>query len=137
MLILHKDSLQEIYAHCDGAYPNEACGILAGRDGRVETVYPMTNAEPSPSFYLIDAQEQFRVMKQMRQAGEDLVGIYHSHTGSPAYPSATDVSLAYYPEAHYLIVTLMDRAHPAARAYSIVDGAIAEVEVRIHSEEYR
>jgi proteasome lid subunit RPN8/RPN11 len=94
----------------------------------------MTNAEPSPSFYLMDPQEQFRVMKEIRQEGMELVGIYHSHTESRAYPSGTDVGLAYYPEAVYLIVTLMDRKKPAARAFTIVDGTIAEVELNVTPE---
>jgi proteasome lid subunit RPN8/RPN11 len=134
MLIIKKTDLQKIFDHCDREYPSEACGILAGRNGRVEKVYTMTNAEPSPSFYLMDPQEQFQVMKEIRQEGVDLVGIYHSHTGSPAYPSGTDVGLAYYPEAVYLIVTLLDRKKPTARAFTIVDGIIAEVELIVKPE---
>lgn len=134
MLTIKKTDLQKIFDHCDREYPSEACGILAGRSGRVEKVYTMTNAEPSPSFYLMDPQEQFRVMKEIRQEGMELAGIYHSHTGSPAYPSGTDVGLAYYPEAVYLIVTLMDRKKPAARAFTIVDGIIAEVELIVKRE---
>ena len=67
MLIIKKADLQKIFDHCDREYPSEACGILSGRSGRVEKVYTMTNAEPSPSFYLMDPQEQFRVMKEIRQ----------------------------------------------------------------------
>ncbi len=136
MLTIKKTDLQKIFDHCDREYPSEACGILAGRGGRVEKVYTMTNAEPSPSFYLMDPQEQFRVMKEIRQEGMELVGIYHSHTESQAYPSGTDVGLAYYPEAVYLIVTLMDRKKPAARVFTIVDGTIAEVELIVKPEEY-
>ena len=134
MLILKQSELRAIFGHCQQEYPNEACGVLAGRDGRVEKVYPMTNAEQSPSFYMIDPQEQFRVMKEMREKGLELVSIYHSHTGSQAYPSATDVSLAYYPEAVYLIVTLLDRKSPKAKAYTIVEGEIAEVALSMDPE---
>ncbi len=123
-----------IYKHCDREYPNEACGILAGHNGAVEKIYSMKNAEASPSFYVMEPQEQFRVMKEMRQAGLDLIGIYHSHTGSQAYPSSTDVSLAYYPEAVYLIVTLLDRQKPASRGFSIIENRITEVPVRIVPE---
>ena len=122
-----------IYENCDREYPNEACGILAGHNGTVEKIYSMKNAEPSPSFYVMEPQEQFRVMKEMRQAGLDLVGIYHSHTGSQAYPSATDVSLAYYPEAVYLIVTLLDRMRPASRGFTIIENKITEVPVDVVS----
>ena len=116
-------------------YPNEACGILAGRDSMVEKVYPMTNAEPSPSFYVMESREQFRVMKEMRQEGLDLVGIYHSHTGSRAYPSSTDVSLAYYPDAAYLIVSLLDQEHPETRAFAIRESVVAEVPLSVQAEE--
>ncbi len=93
----------------------------------------MTNAERSPSFYVMDPQEQFRVMKEMREAGQELVGIYHSHTGSRAYPSATDVDLAYYPEAVYLIVSLLDRKNPAARGFRIREQKISEIAVNVYS----
>jgi proteasome lid subunit RPN8/RPN11 len=131
MLVLKNADLLKIYEHCEREYPNEACGILAGHSGTVKKIYSMTNAEPSPAFYVMEPQEQFRVMKEMRQAGLELVGIYHSHTGSRAYPSATDVSLAYYPEAVYLIVTLLDRKLPASRGFSIVEGKINEVRVEV------
>jgi proteasome lid subunit RPN8/RPN11 len=132
-LILKKSDLQAVFEHCDREYPNEACGILSGKEGRVEKIYRMTNAERSPSFYVMDPQEQFRVMKEMRQAGQELVGIYHSHTGSRAYPSATDVDLAYYPEAVYLIVSLLDKKNPTARGFRIREQKISEIEVNIYS----
>jgi len=135
MLVLKNTDLQKIYEHCEREYPNEACGILAGHKGTVKKIYSMSNAEPSPAFYVMEPQAQFRVMKEMRQAGLELVGIYHSHTGSRAYPSATDVSLAYYPEAVYLIVTLLDRKHPASRGFSIIEGKITEVRIEVISGE--
>jgi len=135
MLTIQRNDLQLIYAHCEREYPNEACGILAGRDSRVEKVYALTSERPSPVFYRIDAAEHFRVIREMRTAGTDLVGIYHSHTSSPAFPSATDVELAFYPEAVYVIVSLMDRSRPAAKGYAIVDGNITEVPLHIVPEE--
>ncbi len=134
MLTITRADYDRVLKHCQDEYPNEACGILAGHSGIVEKVFPMANAEPSPSFYVMDPQEQFRVMKEMRRAGMALVSIYHSHTGSQAYPSATDVSLAFYPEAVYLIITLMDRKNPASRAFTIVEGTITEVPVNTMSE---
>jgi proteasome lid subunit RPN8/RPN11 len=127
MLILGSADRAKIVDHCIAVLPNEACGILAGRGGAVLRVIAMTNAEPSPAFYVMDPGEQFKVMKELRQAGLDLVGIYHSHTGSRAYPSATDVQLASYPEAVYVIVSLMDRENPEVRGFSLRDGVIDEV----------
>lgn len=134
MLTITRTDYDQIVQHCQDEYPNEACGILAGHDGAVEKIYAMANAEPSPSFYIMDPQEQFRVLKEMRQTGRELVAIYHSHTGSQAYPSATDVRLAYYPEAVYLIVTLLDRNNPAARGFTIIDGEITETTISVISE---
>lgn len=135
MLTITRADYERILKHCQDEYPNEACGILAGHNGTVKKIYSMANAEPSPAFYVMEPQEQFRVMKEMRQTGLELVGIYHSHTGSQAYPSATDVDLAYYPEAVYLIVTLLDRKLPVSRGFSIIKGKITEVRVAIISGE--
>jgi len=143
MLVIKRAGMQHILEHCDREYPNEACGILGGHDGTVETVYPMTNAHPSPHYYEMDPEEQFRVMRDIRLAGLEMVGIYHSHTGGPAYPSGVDVERAYwpgtalpnYPEVQYLIVTLLDREKPAARVFTIADKRVVEAGLLIASEE--
>jgi proteasome lid subunit RPN8/RPN11 len=134
MLTIKRTDLQSICEHCNREYPNEACGILAGRSGRVERVYQTSNAEPSRNFYIMDPQEQFAAMKNLRHAGLDLIGIYHSHVASEAYPSSADITLAYYPEAVYLIVSLLDRKNPLAKGYTIIDGNVAEVPVAITAE---
>jgi len=131
MLILKQSDLQKIIEHCDREYPNEACGILAGSGSRVDTVYSLLNEKPSPAFYRIDSKEHFRVIREMREACKELIGIYHSHTGSPAYPSSTDVELAYYPEAVYVIVSLMDRKNPLVKGYLICEEKITEVPLSI------
>lgn len=135
MLTIKKTDLQKIYEHCDRVYPNEACGILAGRDNRVQKVYTLLSEMPSPTFYQIDSKEHFRVIREMRDTGIDLVSIYHSHPGGPAFPSSTDVELAYYPEAVYVIVSLMDRKNPVAKGYNIVEREITEVPLDIIPEE--
>lgn len=112
-------------------HPNEACGLLAGTNGSATRIFPTTNAERSPVIYRIDPKEQFRVFKQIEDEGLELVGIYHSHTRSPAYPSNTDVAQAYYPEAVYLIVSLAQPDSPDLRGYQINDGKVAEVALDI------
>jgi [CysO sulfur-carrier protein]-S-L-cysteine hydrolase len=131
MLTIKESELHKIYKHCTREYPNEACGILAGRAGIVEQAFEMTNTESNPNSYAMDPREQFRVMKDMRQAGMELVGVYHSHPRSEAYPSSRDVNLAYYPEAVYVIVTLMNRRNPVPRSYRVVNGSITEVPMNI------
>ena len=135
MLTIKKTDLQRICEHCDRMYPNEACGILAGRDNRVQKVYTLLSERPSPTFYQIDSKEHFRVIREMREAGIDLVSIYHSHPGGLAFPSSIDVDLAYYPEAVYVIVSLMDRKNPVVKGYNIVEREITEVPLNIIPEE--
>ena len=85
---------------------NEACGIIAGRDGRAERFFPAQPDEPSPYCYRIDARDQIRIMNEIDDAGLDLIGIYHSHVASPAFPSGTDAEQAFWPDAVYVIVSL-------------------------------
>ncbi len=137
MLMIQRADVQAIFDHCNREYPNEACGILAGRGTIVEKVYSLTSENPSPTFYQIEAQEQFRVLREMRDAGRDLVGIYHSHPAGRAYPSSTDVELAFYPEAVYVIVSLIERQDPCVKGYTIVDGKVTEVSLNITVEEHQ
>lgn len=129
MLRIPNSFVEGIVDQARAEYPNEACGLLAGTDGRATRCFPMTNAERSPVIYRMEPAEQLRVFRQIEEAGLELVAIYHSHTRSPAYPSATDVSLAYYPEAVYLIVSLADPEQPDLRGFRIVDGKVSEVEL--------
>ena len=139
MLVISRTDLQSIIDHCNAGYPDEACGILAGRNGRVEKVYCMANARPGPVSYEMDPEEQFRVMKGIRQAGLEMVGMFHSHPGGRAYPSSVDVEKAYwpgtqlpnYPEAVYVIVSLMDRATPVVKGYTINEGSVQETVVSV------
>lgn len=125
MLKIPKSIHDRILAHAKAEAPNECCGLLAGKDGAVETIYAMTNADHSPVRYMIDPKEQFAVFKEMRAKETELVAIYHSHPHTQAYPSATDVRLAYYPDAVYLIVSLENPARPVMKAYRIVDNKIS------------
>ena len=112
-------------------HPNEACGLLAGTDGTATRIFAMTNAERSPVIYRIDPREQLRVFNAIEDEGLQLVGIYHSHTRSPAYPSDTDVRQAYYPDAVYLIVSLADAGAPDLRGYRINEGKVSEIELEL------
>jgi [CysO sulfur-carrier protein]-S-L-cysteine hydrolase len=118
----------EIVAHARAGVPNEACGILAGVDGRVERFFPAESDEPSPYYYRIESRDQIRIMNEIDEAGLDLVGIYHSHTSSPAFPSRTDAEQAFWPDAVYVIVSL---ANPEAdvRGYRIRDMEVTEEEL--------
>jgi proteasome lid subunit RPN8/RPN11 len=126
-----QDLRDRMVAHALGEIPNEACGLLAGTGARAEHFFAMTNADNSPVTYRLDPREQIQVFDEIDEKGWALQGIFHSHTHSEAYPSETDRSQAFYPDAHYLLVSLQDRANPVLRGYTIRDGEIEEQEVRI------
>src|SRR5712691_7318375 len=113
-------------AHARSGMPKEACGLLAGRDGRADRFLPMRNADDSPMTYRLDAKEQLQAFNRIEEEGLSLVGIFHSHTHTDAYPSETDRRQAFYPEAHYLLVSLADRSKPVLRGFTIRDGQVSE-----------
>jgi proteasome lid subunit RPN8/RPN11 len=115
----------EMVAHARAGLPNEACGIIAGGDGRAERFFPAEPDEPSPYYYRIDAADQIQIMNEIEDAGLDLIGIYHSHVSSPAYPSRTDAEQAFWPDAVYVIVSLASE-EPDIKGFRIVDFDIRE-----------
>ena len=127
---LSRDIYEGLLAHASEDDPNECCGMLGGRDGAATTLYKAVNSEASPLRYNLDPQDQFRIMSEIEEKGEDLAAIYHSHTKSAAYPSQTDINLATYPDALYLIVSLLEGEEPV-RAFAIRDGEVEEVELEI------
>lgn len=127
---ISRSFIDEVVRHAREEAPNECCGIVAAKDGSAVKVFRTRNAEASPVRYGLDPHEQYRIMKEIDESGWSLGAIYHSHTGSPAYPSQTDVNLAFYPESLYLIVSLQSR-EPDIRAFRIVDGRVEEVELAI------
>ena len=131
MFALERRYIDDMIAHALEEAPNECCGILAGKDGRVLQLYRATNAEQSRYRYNIDSRELFRIHRECEERDWEFVGIYHSHTDSEAYPSPTDVRLAFWPEALYFVVSLRDSASPAVRAFRIVDGQVSEEELEI------
>jgi proteasome lid subunit RPN8/RPN11 len=121
---------EEMVGHAREEAPNECCGLIGGADGEARTLYRAKNAEASPLRYNLDPQDQFRIMTEMEERGEELAAIYHSHTASPAYPSQTDINLAAYPDAVYLIVSLADGEEPL-RGFTIRDGEVSEAKLEV------
>jgi proteasome lid subunit RPN8/RPN11 len=121
----------EMVAHAQADAPNECCGMIATRDGEGVEVYRAENAAASPLRYEIDGAEQYRIQMAIDDAGLELGAIYHSHTRSEPYPSQTDINLAFYPEALYLIVGLAG-AEPDVKAYEIRDGQVHSAELVIN-----
>jgi proteasome lid subunit RPN8/RPN11 len=125
--VMSEALLGEILTLAQAGYPNEVCGIIAGRDGAAEKIYPITNSDPSPVSYHMEPAEQFRVMKEIRQEGLKMIGIYHSHPQSAPFPSAKDISLAFYDDVIYMIAGMSDRYSPDVRCYEIREGRISDV----------
>jgi proteasome lid subunit RPN8/RPN11 len=117
----------EIVSHAIQDAPNECCGMIASRDGEAVKIYRAANAAASPLRYEIDGAEQYRIQMQIDDEGLDLGAIYHSHTRSAPYPSQTDINLAFYPDALYVIVGVAGE-EPEVRAYTIRDGTVSEAE---------
>jgi proteasome lid subunit RPN8/RPN11 len=118
--ILGRALVEEMYAHAREAWPQECCGLVGGREGRAEKVYSLRNVARDASVaYEAAPEDLFAAQRRMREHGESLMGIYHSHPRSaePA-PSQTDVKLAFYPSAVYFIIGF-DGGEPLLRAFRI------------------
>jgi proteasome lid subunit RPN8/RPN11 len=125
------DIRDAIVRHAIDGLPNEACGVLAGANGEIVHFFAMANADESPLTYRLEATEQLRVWNEMDEKGWDVLGIVHSHTHTEAYPSPTDRAQAYFPDASYVLVSLMDQNAPVIRGFGIRDGDVFEREVVI------
>ena len=119
-MIIDKNNLDIIIKYVKAGYPKEACGILAGKDNKIFKVYNMINTSEQPEIcYFMDAKEQFKVMKEIRNENLEMVAIYHSHTNSQAYPSKKDLELAFYPDSYYVIISLSNFDNPEIKAFKI------------------
>ena len=127
-----------VVAHARAEYPNEACGLIVGDapaadGGRALRFEPARNKAASPYRYEIEPQDLLRLTIATDDADEVFWGIVHSHTHTPAVPSPTDIGLAFYPDALYVLVSLSDQeadpatGAPGVRAWRIVEGATHEV----------
>ncbi len=129
MLRVPTDLHLAIVAYCLRGLPEEACGLLAGGpDGEVAAWYPANNVAHSARVYTVDPLAHLRADRDAESRGLQIVGVFHSHTHTDAYPSPTDVAQAPDPDWHYVIVSLRDE-QPVARSYRIVDGAVEEESV--------
>jgi proteasome lid subunit RPN8/RPN11 len=129
MLEIDRGFFDEMVAHGLAGFPNEACGLLAGKEGRPVKFFPMTNRDASPVTYRLDPKEQLKVFDEIEDEGWDLLAIFHTHTHSDAYLSDTDRKQAFYPEACYLVMSLSDRSNPVMRGYRIEDDVVSDEEV--------
>ena len=119
VLKIPEDMFEQMIEQANEAAPVEACGILAGKESRVEKFYKMTNVDNSNEHFMMSPQEQFNVVKDMRSAGLKMLAIYHSHPETPARPSAEDIRLALTPDVKYVILSLAKVGEPDIKAFII------------------
>ena len=132
MLRLTRTLYMEMVAHCLAGLPDEACGLLVGPyEGDEAThLFVTANAAASAMVYEIDPKEMLRVDRTAREVGGDIMGVFHSHTHTDAYPSPTDVAQATDPGWHYVLVSLRD-TQPVVRSYLVREGLISEEPVEV------
>ena len=125
MLRIAADAYAEMVAHCWAGLPLEACGLLAGTGDDAAVCYPTANVAESAVVYTVDPKGFLRADRDAEARGLTILGVFHSHTHTAAYPSPTDVAQAPVPGWHYVLVSLADGA-PVVRSYRIADGKIDE-----------
>lgn len=130
MLRLTADVRRRMVDHCLAGLPEEACGLLGGTPDPADAIvlYPTRNVAASAKLYTVDPLEHLKADRDAEGRGLELLGVFHSHTHTEAYPSPTDVAQAPDPGWHYVLVSLR-YADPVVRSFRIVDGTIEEEEV--------
>jgi len=120
MLRLPTPVYAEIVGHCLQGLPDEACGLLGGHPatGSVVRCYPTRNVAASAKLYTVDPGDHLRADRDAEARGIEIMGVFHSHTHTDAYPSPTDIAQAPDPAWHYVLVSLRD-THPVVRSYRI------------------
>jgi [CysO sulfur-carrier protein]-S-L-cysteine hydrolase len=124
--------LFSLQAHAQGEPEHERCGLLAGCDGVITRVLHASNIAVDPATqYEIAPAELFQLMREIRDAGLQLLGIYHSHPHGVNVPSRTDIARAYYPDAAYFVISPQPHEERPVRAFSIRDGSASELQISI------
>ncbi len=134
-LEIPKHIFEDMLEQAKAEAPVECCGILAGRHGRAEKLYKMANTEGRRDHYLMEPEQQFGAVKDMRSSSLDMLAIYHSHPETPARPSVEDIRLALTPNVVYVILSLLGNNGPAVKGFQIDDGAVTAVPVRIMKDQ--
>jgi len=129
---IERACLNAIESHARENAAVECCGLLAGSGGIIQRAIPARNAAENPATgYEIAPEEIFRMLRQIRDEQQELLGIYHSHPRSENIPSPRDIELACYPDTAYFIVSPLPAAAKQVRAFSICDGRVAELAIEI------
>jgi proteasome lid subunit RPN8/RPN11 len=132
LLRLPRRIVNQLLDHARASAGHEICGLISTRDGIASRAIPVANAAPHPEYrYAMDPAALIAVLRRMREAGEELLAIYHSHPASPAAPSTIDIAEAGYPEAIYLIISLNNKGVLEMRGFRIRDGRANEITLEL------
>ncbi|MDR3218237.1 MAG: M67 family metallopeptidase [Dysgonamonadaceae bacterium] len=131
MILIPQSIIDGIIAQARKEFPDEACGLLVGKENEVMKQYPLTNIDHSPEHFSFDPKEQFGVLREARSQGLQIIANYHSHPESPARPSEEDIRLAFDPEIVYIILSLQEKENPVIKAFSIINKRVEQIEIEI------
>lgn len=124
--------INQLLHHAQQSPAAEVCGLVGARAGMAVRCYPVANVAPDPRrLFAMDPAQQIAALRALRDRGEELFAIYHSHPSTPPLPSATDLAQAAYPEALYLIISLQTRGVLEMRGFRLKSGTVAEVALEI------
>ncbi len=129
--IIPKSIYDEMVRYALKIYPFEACGILAGSRWNTEIFYPMKNIDNSGEHFMMEPEEQFGVVKDIRKKKLEMIGIFHSHPATPARPSEEDIRLALTPGVVYLILSLMDKNNLVLKGFDIEGSHVKNVKIEV------
>jgi proteasome lid subunit RPN8/RPN11 len=131
-ILLPRNLVQQMFHQAQVSPETEVCGLISALQGAVQRCYPVANVSGDPShLFDMDAQGQVRAMREIRERGEDLFAIYHSHPHAPPEPSARDREQISYPNAYYLIISLNTKGVLEMRAWKPVERGMTEVPLKI------
>jgi proteasome lid subunit RPN8/RPN11 len=130
-LAVLRSVLDQMIEHAFRESCHECCGLLAGRDGKITTVFAAQNALASATAYEIAPQELFGIVREIRAQRLEFLGIYHSHPQTENTPSPTDITRAYYPDAIHFIISPKSDAPKPIRAFRIRDGHVTELSIEV------
>jgi [CysO sulfur-carrier protein]-S-L-cysteine hydrolase len=132
-MILTRSQVEELVAQARREAPNETCGLIGGKDDRALQIYPLRNVDDNPRIrYLAEPLELLHAIRDVEEAHDwQVLAIYHSHPASPAYPSPTDVERAFYPDAVYVLISLMNPELAQVRGFQIKEEQISEITLQV------
>ena len=132
-MILTRTQVEQLVAQAKRDAPNETCGLIGGKDERALQIYPLKNVDENPRIrYMAEPLELLHAIRDVEEAHDwQVLAIYHSHPATQAYPSATDVARAFYPDAIYILISLMNPELAQVRGFEIKEEKISEVTLQI------